>query len=111
MSRDDIAPGCFCQYLYQTENYTSLANCPFFIEPENNLPDYLKTAVDDTIIRLKLNEDDTLIQERANVVQWYADEDVSFVFLEQRYPFIAYELDRQGLREVIKTRLRKKPAS
>lgn len=81
----------------------------FFIEPEDSLPDYLKTAVDDTIVRLKLNDDDTLVQERANVVQWYADEDVSIGFLEQRYPFIASELDRQGLREAIKARLRKKP--
>jgi hypothetical protein len=83
----------------------------FFIEPEDSLPDYLKTAVDDTITRLKLNDDDSLVQDRANLVQMYADDDVSFEFLERRYPFIASELDRQGLREGIKTRLRKKLSS
>lgn len=81
----------------------------FLIEAEDSLQEYLKVAVEDTIIRLRLNDDDTLVQDRANLIQMYSDDDVSFEFLEKRYPFIAYELDRQGLREAIKTRLRKKP--
>lgn len=76
----------------------------YFIEPEDNLPDYIKTAVSETITRLKLNDDDILIQERANTVVLYSNDDVSFDFLLRRYPFIAYELERQGLREDIKTR-------
>ncbi|HEX8494335.1 MAG TPA: hypothetical protein VF658_15910 [Pyrinomonadaceae bacterium] len=87
-----------------TINFTT-----FFIEPEDSLPDHLKAAVEDTITRLKLNEDDPLVQDRANLIQMYSDNDVSFEFLEKRYPFIASELDRQGLKEAIKTRLRKKP--
>lgn len=83
----------------------------FLIEPEDSLPDYLKAAVGDTITRLQLNDDDTLVQDRANQVQLYADGDVSFDFLKRRYPFIASELARQGLREDIKTRMRKLSSS
>lgn len=81
----------------------------FFIEAESSLPQYLIDAIEATITRLRLNDDDQLVQERANLVQLYADDDVSFDFLERRYPFIAYELNRQGLKDTIKTRLRKKP--
>ncbi len=83
----------------------------FFVEPEARLPDYLKAAVDTTITRLRLNDDDTLVQGRANKVQEYADGDVSFAHLERRYPFIAYELDRQGLKDTINVLLRKTPST
>jgi 5-methylcytosine-specific restriction endonuclease McrA len=83
----------------------------FFIEPGDGLPEYLRIAVENTITRLKLNDDDTLVQERVNQVQAYSDGDVSFEFLKNKYPFIASELDRQGLREEIKIRVRKKPSS
>lgn len=76
----------------------------FFIEPEDGLPGYIKTAVSDTISRLRLNDDDILIQDRANTVVLYSNGDVPFDFLLERYPFIAYELERQRLRDDIKTR-------
>lgn len=76
----------------------------FFIEPEDSLPKYVKTAVSETISRLRLNDDDDLIQDRANTVVLYSNGDVPFEFLRRRYPFIAGELERQGLTEAIKTR-------
>lgn len=76
----------------------------FFIKPEESLPDYLKTAVSSTILRLRLNDDDDLVQDRANTVVLYSNGDFPFDFLLRRYPFIARELERQGLREDIKTR-------
>jgi hypothetical protein len=76
----------------------------FFVEPEPNLPEYVKTAVSDTITRLRLNDDDDLIQDRANTVVLYSNGDVPFDFLLRRYPFIARELERQDLRERIKMR-------
>lgn len=76
----------------------------FFIDPEDTLPDYMKTAVSETITRLQLNDDNALIQGRANTVALYSKGDISFDFLLRRYPFIAYEMERQGLRENIKTR-------
>lgn len=81
----------------------------FFIEAEASLPISLKDGVNDTITRLKLNDDDTLVQQRTNWVQMYIDGDVSFDFLTRRYPFIAYELDRQGLKESIKSRSKRSP--
>lgn len=83
----------------------------FFIEPEDSLPDYLKAAVDATITSLKLNDDDILVQARTNVIQEYANGDFSFNHLEKKYPFIAYELDRQGLKDKIKVLLRKTPST
>ena len=79
----------------------------FFIEAEDSLPTYLKDAVNATIRRLRLNDDDGLVQERANYVQLYIDSEIPFNFLERRYPFIAYELNRQGLKETIKSRSKK----
>lgn len=79
----------------------------FLIEAEDTLADYLKAAVNATITRLKLNDDDDLVQERFNWVELYSNNDVSFEFLSRRYPFIAFELARQNLKEVIKTRFKR----
>lgn len=76
----------------------------FFIEPQDGLPEYIKTAVSNTIKRLRLNDDDDLVQGRANTVSLYSNGDVPFEFLLRRYPFLARELERQGLREAIKAR-------
>jgi hypothetical protein len=76
----------------------------FFIDPEDTLPEYIKVAVSDTISRLKLNDDNVLIQDRANTVALYSRGDISFDFLLRRYPFIAHELERQGLKVAIKDR-------
>ena len=50
-----------------------------------------------TIDTLKLNVDDTLVQERCDIIMEYVDRRVALGFLEKRYPFIASELKRQSL--------------
>ncbi|MBC8030833.1 MAG: hypothetical protein H7Z16_12030 [Pyrinomonadaceae bacterium] len=82
-------------------NFTS-----FFIEAADTLPDYLKVAAKATITRLRFNIDNALMKERFNWVKLYANGDVSFDFLLRRYPFIACELERQNLKDDIKTRFR-----
>ncbi len=52
-----------------------------------------------TINSLRLNSDDTHVQERCNILIALAKGDVMYQFLEQRYPFLAREIDRQGLRD------------
>lgn len=79
----------------------------FLIEIAAGLADYLRDAIKATIDQMQLNDDYALVQERANLVQYYIDGDVSFDFLERRYPFIAYELQRQGLKTSIKARSKK----
>lgn len=79
----------------------------FLIAAEDTLADHLKAAVNATITRLRLNDDDDLVQERFNWVELYSNKDVSFEFLSRRYPLIAFELDRQNLKEVVKTRFKR----
>ena len=50
-----------------------------------------------TIEVLKLNDDDNLVQERCNIIMLFVDGSVRLDFLRQRHPFIAWELERQGL--------------
>ncbi len=78
----------------------------FLINSAHTIPDYLKNAIDDTITRLKLNDDDSLVQSRANIVRDYAKGDFTFDYLKRKYPFIGFELERQNLQQAIKTMIR-----
>jgi hypothetical protein len=60
------------------------------------------SGLEKTIRRLKLNSDN-FVNERSNWLQPYCLEKADFSFLKRRAPFIAYELERQGLIEEIKT--------
>jgi hypothetical protein len=51
---------------------------------------------------LKLNSDDNMVQERLDIIKDYSQGHIDFDFLERRYPFIAYELLRQNMRDDIK---------
>jgi len=50
---------------------------------------------------LRLNSDDTCVGSRVDIIQSYIDEIMPFDFLKEKYPFIAYELERQNLVETI----------
>ena len=75
----------------------------FFVEPSTGLTVDIEAAVQKTISVLRLNVDDCLVQMRFNVVKDYAKGDVTFDFMVRRYPFIAIEIQRQGLEEKIRT--------
>lgn len=88
----------FIQNGWFTIDFTS-----FFVRPEAFLPLIWRERVQETIDDLKLNTDDRLLQSRVDRITEYAHGDISFPYLQRKYPFIASELTRQGLIENIKT--------
>jgi hypothetical protein len=56
-----------------------------------------KQSVETTIDALKLNADDSLVQDRCDVMLMFAQGDVQLSFLQRRYPFLAAEVIRQNL--------------
>jgi hypothetical protein len=82
----------------------------FLVRPNNELPPYLEIHIEKTIDDLDLNHND-FVQERIGVLQAFADESprgVPFTFLEEKYPFIAYELTRQGEVDAVRVRMRRR---
>jgi hypothetical protein len=71
-----------------------------YIKPSATLGKSDSEKVDRTINILELNS-----SERANkrycIIQEYIDNDIPFEFLKVKYPYIAYELERQGARQNI----------
>lgn len=81
----------------------------FLVRPNDGLPAALENEIEETITQLDLNHDD-FVQERIGILQAYADDPpkgISFAFLQSHYPFIAYELTRQGDIDTIRTRMRR----
>ncbi len=78
----------------------------FNIRPDRKQSQMLQDRVQATIDALKLNDDDRIVQARVDRIQEYARGDISFDYLNRKYPFIAMELDRQGLVEQIKHMIR-----
>jgi len=73
-----------------------------FVKPNRALPQNLQDEIANTVRILRLNTDDTLVQSRFDVVRLYSKGHCSMQFLEAQYPFLAVELKRQRLEEVIK---------
>jgi hypothetical protein len=66
----------------------------------NNLNERDKKKINDTICILELNSSER-IEKRYGIISNYISKDISFDSLRKNYPYIAYELERQGLREKI----------
>jgi hypothetical protein len=75
------------------------ANC--YVKPSGTLAQALQDQVAKTIEILRLNTDQTLVQQRFDVLRDYS-KGYPMEILEERYPFIAAELKRQGLEESIR---------
>ena len=71
------------------------------LRPNPALAKPLKNQISDTINSLRLNQDDSYVQERCNILMDYARGDVSIGFLERRYPFLAKEIKRQSLNQQV----------
>ena len=71
------------------------------IKPNPNLLEPLKSRVVYTIKELKLNEEMWQLGRSYKLID-YCKKQYSFDHLKEKYPFIAYELKRQGLVEVDK---------
>jgi hypothetical protein len=73
-----------------------------FIKPNPNLLEPLKARVVDTIKELQFNKKDIFIQGRIHRLMPYCKTVYPYDHLKNIAPFIAYELERQGLVEVDK---------
>lgn len=67
----------------------------FFVQPNGTLAANIIDAVKKTIGILQLNSE-TFVKLRYSVLKEYSGGDWSLTFLARKYPFIAYELQRQG---------------
>jgi len=76
------------------------------IKPNAELLPEQRQSVNDTIEVLKLNEEISL-EARQIWVMDYCEEKILFEYLEEKAPFIAYELKRQDLIYLIKKMMRK----
>lgn len=79
----------------------------FLLYPDPNLSEDEKQRVKNTIIRLELNKDDRLVQERLRAVCAYADGQLTPRRLWQFYPFIASEIAAQDFDVVHLPRFRR----
>jgi hypothetical protein len=73
------------------------------IKASDNLSKRTWQKVDDTIKRLRLNTDESCVDSRQRWLDAYcrfapSDERNAFLYLKEHAPFLANELDRQGLR-------------
>lgn len=67
------------------------------LRAKRDLPHDLRASINSTISSLRLNTDDYYVQERCNILIDYAKKEITFNFLKRRYPFLAKEVERQGL--------------
>lgn len=67
------------------------------LRPNPVLDGPLRAKIASTINSLRLNQDDSYVQERCNILIDYARGHVTIDFLGRRYPFLAKEVERQGL--------------
>lgn len=68
-----------------------------FIRPDPHLNDQQRREILDTIDTLHLNSDDKLVEERIGYVENFRNGHISFAYMQQKAPFIAFEMERQGL--------------
>jgi hypothetical protein len=67
------------------------------LKPNPALGNDLRSKIAGTINSLRLNQDDNYVQERCNILMDYTRGDITIGFLGRRYPFLAKEVNRQGL--------------
>jgi hypothetical protein len=67
------------------------------VRPGDGLEPELTEQISKTIDILKLNDDDSLVQDRCDMMMDFADGEVTISFLQKRYPFLACEIIRQGI--------------
>lgn len=75
------------------------------VKPRSSMTPAEKSKASFTIQALHLNDEEQA-DRRCEIIMEYIRGNVSRVFLEKRYPYIAEELARQGLYEKIKTILK-----
>lgn len=67
------------------------------VRPGDGLADDTREKVLATIAALKLNDDDSFVQDRCDVMYMFAKGEVALAYLTKRRPFLAVEVVRQGI--------------
>jgi uncharacterized protein (TIGR02646 family) len=67
------------------------------VKPSSQLSEVVATQVQETIDVLKLNDESTCLQNRQGYVTEFCQAHISLDFLRRRAPFLAREIERQGL--------------
>lgn len=80
------------------------------VVPGAGLSDEDRVRVESTIRVLKLNADDDLVQGRCDIMMSFADGHVMLPYLRESYPFLAAEIERQGIQDTAAT-IFKRPAA
>lgn len=71
------------------------------------LDEQTRERVEATIKALKLNDDDTFVQDRCDVMMMFAQGDVALGYLRKHRPFLAIEVVRQGIEHTAATLFKK----
>lgn len=80
--------------MYVTDGWFSLDFSTFLIVPAVGLPAWVHSRVSTSIDILGLNEDD-YVNQRVSVIRSYVLDQVPYIDLAVRYPFIASQMTRQ----------------
>lgn len=67
------------------------------VKPGDNLPETNKRKVNRTIKVLRLNDYDSFVQERVNIMLAFASGKLTLDYLSKKYPFLANEIKRQEI--------------
>jgi hypothetical protein len=68
-----------------------------YVKADPSLDLHIQQKVISTIDRLKLNDEDSCVQSRESWLIPFCRGQYPFTFLQEKAPFIAYELERQDL--------------
>lgn len=67
------------------------------VRPGRGLSGVLRKRINSTINILQLNDDDSMVQERCNLLVYLADGKVTMEYLDEFYPFLSSEVRRQDV--------------
>jgi hypothetical protein len=71
------------------------------VRPSDHLTEEQRNLVERTISVLKLNDDDSFVQDRCDLMVDYSKKNVTHDYLSRRYPFLAVEIERQGIQDTV----------
>jgi hypothetical protein len=96
----DVLDPCAITNGWFTVDFTT-----FLIRPAPGLPPGVEAQVKSTIARLQLNADNDYVNERVAVIRNYTLNNMTFVDVVSKYPFIAHEMEAQNFDAVYKAPL------
>lgn len=72
------------------------------VKASKNIHASVQKQVEDSIVRLGLNDEGTCLKSRLHWVSEYCANHITFDHLKRHAPFIAFELERQGIVDQVK---------